>query len=192
MCCRVSVRSDWLMHANASRVLPHFLCCRVRCHIVHLSSAQPLQLIREAREAGAPLTVETTHHYLSLTAEDVPAGATQFKCCPPIRGAENQVSWHQDSSSTRQRHAGVSQFPCQQEQLWSALRAGLIDMVVSDHSPCTPELKKLDSGDFGQAWGGISSLQFGETRRSTFISFFFQACSSNQRPGYPGKGDATN
>lgn len=70
------------------------LCCRVRCHIVHLSSAQPLQLIREAREAGAPLTVETTHHYLSLTAEDVPSGATQFKCCPPIRGAENQVSGH--------------------------------------------------------------------------------------------------
>lgn len=127
-----------VMEVEAIRTVTE-LCLQyqVRCHIVHLSSAQPLQLIREAREAGAPLTVETTHHYLSLTAEDVPAGATQFKCCPPIRGAENQ------------------------EQLWSALRAGLIDMVVSDHSPCTPELKKLDSGDFGQAWGGISSLQFG-------------------------------
>lgn len=110
---------------------------RVRCHIVHLSSAQPLPLIQAARQAGAPLTVETTHHYLSLSAEHIPAGATQFKCCPPIRGIANQ------------------------EQLWSALKAGQIDMVVSDHSPCTPDLKRLESGDFTQAWGGISSLQFG-------------------------------
>ncbi|KAM8875466.1 allantoinase, mitochondrial isoform 1-T2 [Spinachia spinachia] len=110
---------------------------QVRCHIVHLSSAKPLELIQEARQAGAPLTVETTHHYLSLCAENIPAGATQFKCCPPIRGSVNQ------------------------EQLWSALKAGQIDMVVSDHSPCTPDLKKLDNGDFTEAWGGISSLQFG-------------------------------
>uniref|UniRef100_A0A3Q3WAP7 allantoinase n=1 Tax=Mola mola TaxID=94237 RepID=A0A3Q3WAP7_MOLML len=110
---------------------------RVRCHIVHLSSAEPLKLIQEARQAGAPLTVETTHHYLSLCAESIPAGATQFKCCPPIRGSANR------------------------EKLWLALKEGHIDMVVSDHSPCTPDLKKLDSGDFTQAWGGISSLQFG-------------------------------
>uniref|UniRef100_A0A6Q2ZD42 allantoinase n=1 Tax=Esox lucius TaxID=8010 RepID=A0A6Q2ZD42_ESOLU len=110
---------------------------QVRCHIVHLSSAQPLELIQAARQAGAPLTVETTHHYLSLSAEHIPAGATQFKCCPPIRGAANQ------------------------EKLWSALKDGHIDMVVSDHSPCTPDLKRLDTGDFTQAWGGISSLQFG-------------------------------
>ncbi|XP_037326180.1 allantoinase, mitochondrial isoform X1 [Pungitius pungitius] len=110
---------------------------QVRCHIVHLSSAKPLELIQEARQAGAPLTVETTHHYLSLCAENIPAGATQFKCCPPIRGSVNQ------------------------EQLWSALKAGQIDMVVSDHSPCTPDLKKLVTGDFTEAWGGISSLQFG-------------------------------
>lgn len=68
------------------------LCFRVRCHIVHLSSAKPLKLIQEARQAGAPLTVETTHHYLSLCAENIPAGATQFKCCPPIRGSINQVN----------------------------------------------------------------------------------------------------
>lgn len=68
------------------------LCSRVRCHIVHLSSAKALKLIQEARQAGAPLTVETTHHYLSLAAEDIPTGATQFKCCPPIRGAVNQVN----------------------------------------------------------------------------------------------------
>lgn len=110
---------------------------KVRCHIVHLSSAQPLELIRAARRAGAPLTVETTHHYLNLTAENIPARATQFKCCPPIRDTANQ------------------------ELLWSALKAGEIDMVVSDHSPCTPDLKCLDRGDFTQAWGGISSLQFG-------------------------------
>ncbi|XP_036378534.1 zgc:103559 [Megalops cyprinoides] len=110
---------------------------QVRCHIVHLSSAQPLKLIQAARQAGAPITVETTHHYLTLSAEHIPRGATQFKCCPPIRGLANQ------------------------EQLWSALKEGQIDMVVSDHSPCTPDLKRLDSGDFSQAWGGISSLQFG-------------------------------
>ncbi|XP_062306939.1 allantoinase, mitochondrial [Osmerus eperlanus] len=133
----LSSRPD-VMELEAIRTVTE-LCLQyqVRCHIVHLSSAQPLALIRAARQAGAPLTVETTHHYLSLAAEDIPPGATQFKCCPPIRGLANQ------------------------EQLWSAVKAGEIDMVVSDHSPCTPDLKRLDSGDFTQAWGGISSLQFG-------------------------------
>ncbi|XP_026160724.1 allantoinase, mitochondrial isoform X2 [Mastacembelus armatus] len=127
-----------VMEVEAIRTVAE-LCLQyqVRCHIVHLSSAKPLKLIQKARQAGAPLTVETTHHYLSLCAENIPAGATQFKCCPPIRGSINQ------------------------EQLWAALKDGQIDMVVSDHSPCTPDLKKLDSGDFTQAWGGISSLQFG-------------------------------
>ncbi|XP_039985491.1 zgc:103559 isoform X3 [Xiphias gladius] len=141
-----------VMEIEAIRTVTE-LCLQyqVRCHIVHLSSAKPLKLIQEARQAGAPLTVETTHHYLSLCAENIPAGATQFKCCPPIRGSDNQYSW---ISSRRL-------IVPHQEQLWSALKAGQIDMVVSDHSPCTPELKKLDSGDFTQAWGGISSLQFG-------------------------------
>ncbi|XP_068175718.1 allantoinase, mitochondrial [Antennarius striatus] len=127
-----------IMEIEAIRTVTE-LCLKfqVRCHIVHLSSAKPLNLIQEARRAGAPLTVETTHHYLSLSAENIPAGATQFKCCPPIRGSTNR------------------------EELWSALKAGQIDMVVSDHSPCTPDLKKLDTGDFLDAWGGISSLQFG-------------------------------
>lgn len=133
----LSSRPD-IMETEAIRMVTQ-LCLQyqVRCHIVHLSSAEPLQLIRAARQAGAPLTVETTHHYLSLASEHIPSGATQFKCCPPIRDTANQ------------------------ELLWSALRDGDIDMVVSDHSPCTPELKRLDSGDFTQAWGGISSLQFG-------------------------------
>ncbi|XP_007906082.1 zgc:103559 isoform X1 [Callorhinchus milii] len=110
---------------------------RVHCHIVHLSSAEAVPIIQEARKAGAPLTVETTHHYLSLAAEEIPTGATHYKCCPPIRGR------------------------CNQEKLWSALKAGIIDMVVSDHSPCTADLKRLETGDFMTAWGGISSLQFG-------------------------------
>jgi allantoinase len=106
-----------------------------RAHLVHLSSAAALPLIAAARGEGLPFTVETCPHYLSLDAEQVPDGATQFKCCPPIRGRANQ------------------------DRLWQALADGLIDYVVSDHSPCTPELKRLDTGDFGAAWGGIASVQ---------------------------------
>nr|XP_033813511.1 allantoinase, mitochondrial-like isoform X2 [Geotrypetes seraphini] len=113
------------------------LLYNVRCHIVHLSSAKALPIIREARQAGAPLTVETTHHYLTLTSEHIPPGATYYKCCPPIRGKDNQ------------------------EALWAALHNRDIDMVVSDHSPCIPEMKLLEDGDFMKAWGGIASLQFG-------------------------------
>ncbi|CAG8544081.1 684_t:CDS:2 [Ambispora leptoticha] len=109
----------------------------VRTHIVHLSAADALPVIREAKRAGAPLTVETCFHYLCLTAEQVPIGATKFKCCPPIRDNANR------------------------ELLWEALRDGTIDSVVSDHSPCTVDLKLTDKGDFMRAWGGISSLQFG-------------------------------
>ncbi|XP_078696789.1 allantoinase, mitochondrial-like [Branchiostoma floridae x Branchiostoma belcheri] len=109
----------------------------VRCHIVHLSSAEALPIIRTARQRGLPLTVETCHHYLTLCAEDIPDRATQFKCCPPIRERNNQ------------------------EELWDALKARDIDMVVSDHSPCTADLKLLDTGDFVAAWGGVASVQFG-------------------------------
>lgn len=110
---------------------------RVPCHIVHLSSASALPMIREARKEGVPLTIETTHHYLSLLAENVPDGATQFKCCPPVRDANNQ------------------------ERLWQALKSRDIDLVISDHSPCTVDLKLMDRGDFMAAWGGISSVQYG-------------------------------
>ncbi|GAB3501474.1 allantoinase AllB [Amycolatopsis cihanbeyliensis] len=108
-----------------------------RTHILHLASAGALGTIAEARRAGAPLTVETCPHYLSFTAEEIPDGATQFKCCPPIREAANR------------------------ELLWRALAGGVIDSVVSDHSPCTAELKCFATGDFGKAWGGIASLQLG-------------------------------
>ena len=100
-----------------------------RMHIVHLSSATAL---RHA-DRSIPLTFETTPHYLHFEAESVPRGRTEFKCAPPIRERSNR------------------------EELWRGLGAGAIDLVVSDHSPCTPELKK---GDFAQAWGGIVSLQF--------------------------------
>ncbi|MFS8085068.1 MAG: amidohydrolase family protein, partial [Acidobacteriota bacterium] len=107
--------------------------CRI--HIVHHSSADALGMLREARSSGAPITVETCPHYLHFAAEDIADGATEFKCCPPIRERENR------------------------EQLWAALSDGIIDMVVSDHSPCPPEMKLPEQGDFMKAWGGISSLQ---------------------------------
>jgi allantoinase len=108
-----------------------------RVHIPHLSSAAAAGQIRAARAQGVQVTAETCPHYLVFSAEEVPAGATQFKCCPPIREAANR------------------------ERLWSGLADGTIDCVVSDHSPCTPDLKRLEDGDFGAAWGGIASLQLG-------------------------------
>jgi allantoinase len=108
-----------------------------RTHILHLSSSDAIPMIRSARQDGVRLSAETCPHYLVLTAEDVPDGATEFKCCPPIREAANR------------------------DRLWEALAAGDIDFIVSDHSPSTPEMKRLDSGDFALAWGGISSLQLG-------------------------------
>jgi allantoinase len=104
-------------------------------HIVHHSSADALPILRQAKAAGLKLTVETCPHYLFFAAEDIPEGATEFKCCPPIRERENQA------------------------RLWQGLADGTIDMVVSDHSPCPPALKVPESGDFLAAWGGISSLQ---------------------------------
>ena len=106
-----------------------------RVHIVHHSSADALPMLHEAKAAGLKITAETCPHYLTFAAEEIPDGATEFKCCPPIRERENR------------------------EQLWSALADGTIDLIVSDHSPCPPEMKLRDSGDFLQAWGGISSLQ---------------------------------
>jgi allantoinase len=108
-----------------------------RVHILHLSSSDALPMIAGARREGIRITAETCPHYLVLTAEEVPDGATQFKCCPPVREAANR------------------------ELLWRGLEGGTIDCVVSDHSPCTAELKRLDTGDFGAAWGGISSLEIG-------------------------------
>jgi len=108
---------------------------RARVHVLHLSSASALPALAAARQQGLGVSAETCPHYLTLVAEDVPDAATAYKCCPPIRGRANQ------------------------DALWQGLRDGVIDQVVSDHSPCTADLKA--SGDFGVAWGGIASLQLG-------------------------------
>jgi allantoinase len=108
-----------------------------RAHIVHLSSANGLDTIRHARGARVPLTAETTPHYLYFDAEDVLDGATEFKCAPPIRERANR------------------------DALWRGIEEGLFNAIVSDHSPCTPELKRMNEGDIAGAWGGIASLQFG-------------------------------
>jgi allantoinase len=108
---------------------------RAKVHIVHLSSADALASLSAAKKEGLPVSVETCPHYLYWSAQDIGDGATQFKCAPPIREEENR------------------------ERLWGALRAGLIDFVASDHSPCPPEMKCGETGDFLRAWGGIASLQ---------------------------------
>jgi allantoinase len=107
----------------------------VRTHIVHLSSSDALPLICAAKDECIPITVETCPHYLTFVAEEISDGATQFKCAPPIRERDNN------------------------EALWNALHSGLINLVVTDHSPCPPQMKCTDTGDFMRAWGGISSLQ---------------------------------
>jgi allantoinase len=115
------------------------LCRETRCHvhIVHLASAAAIPMIRAARDEGLPLTVETCPHYLCLDAAAIPDGATWFKCAPPIRDRDNR------------------------EALWAALFEGVIDAIVSDHSPCPPAMKLIARGDFMAAWGGIASLQHG-------------------------------
>ena len=107
---------------------------RCRVHIVHLATSAALPDLRQARAEGLPITAETCPHYLYFAAESIPDGATQFKCAPPIRAA-----FHQDL-------------------LWGALRCGDIDLIATDHSPSTKELKRLDTGDFQSAWGGIASV----------------------------------
>lgn len=119
---------------------------KARVHVLHLSSGDSLALIRSAKEDGINITVETCPHYLSLTAEEIADGATQYKCCPPIREKKNQ------------------------DELWRGLEDGIIDQIVSDHSPCTEDLKLFDKGDFQAAWGGISSLQLGLSIIWTFGS----------------------
>ncbi len=108
-----------------------------RVHVVHLSSCDAVPIVREAAREGLPFSAETCPHYLTFAAEEIGDGATPMKCCPPIREQANR------------------------EALWAALRDGTIGSVVSDHSPCTPALKKPELGDFLAAWGGIAGLQLG-------------------------------
>jgi allantoinase len=122
--------------ADAVRLLLG-LCAETGCavHIVHLAAAEALDDLRAARGRGLPVTVETCPHYLVFTAEEIEDGDTLLKCAPPIRERENR------------------------ERLWEALREGVIDMLATDHSPCPPALKRLETGDLMAAWGGIASLQ---------------------------------
>jgi len=139
--------ADWRAHAtymgsrpdeaelSAIRLL--ISLCRefgFRLHIVHLSTWRGLELVREARVEGLPISVETCPHYLHFASETIVNGATLFKCAPPIRAASNR------------------------EKLWQGLRDGIIDLIATDHSPCPPAMKKIEGGDFRKAWGGIVSL----------------------------------
>ena len=128
-------RPDAAETAAIARVISLVRETGARVHVLHLSSAEALDMIAAARREGLPLTAETCPHYLAFAAEDIPDGATEFKCCPPIRERANR------------------------ERLWAALGDGVIDCVVSDHSPCPPELKMRELGQFAAAWGGISSVQ---------------------------------
>ena len=144
-----------------------------RSHILHLSSSDALPMIATAKRDGLDITVETCPHYLTLLAEEVPNGATAFKCCPPVREVGNR------------------------ELLWEGLVDGTIDFIVSDHSPSTLDLKDLDNGDFGVAWGGVSSLQLGLSliwtearRRGIGLERVLQWMSTRpaQRAGLRAKG----
>jgi allantoinase len=128
-------RPPQVEEAAVARVAQEALRTGGRTHVLHVSSADVLPVIADAKARGADLSAETCPHYLSLAAEDVPDGATEFKCCPPIRGTENR------------------------DRLWQGLADGVVDFVVSDHSPCTPDLKAQGGGDFDVAWGGIASVQ---------------------------------
>jgi len=107
---------------------------RFRLHIVHLATSRALDMLRAAKSEGLPVSVETCPHYLHFSSDKIPDGQTLFKCAPPVRSRENG------------------------EKLWQGLREGVIDLVATDHSPCPPEMKRLEERSFRTAWGGISSL----------------------------------
>ena len=106
-----------------------------RVHIVHVSSSDALPVLRAAKSSGLAITAETCPHYLTFASEEIPDGATEFKCAPPIRESENR------------------------EKLWQAVADATLDFIATDHSPCPPEMKRKDTGDFMAAWGGIASLE---------------------------------
>ena len=148
-----------------------------RVHIVHLSSADAIPMLRRAQREGVRITAETCPHYLHFAAEEIPEGATEFKCCPPIRERANR------------------------EKLWEGLADGTIEFIVSDHSPCPGEMKLRESGDFMKAWGGIASLQlrlpvvWTEARRRGFsledVTRWLCANPARQVSFAPQKGSIT-
>src|SRR5262249_45865737 len=104
-----------------------------RVHIVHVASAEAVDAIADARASGVHITAETCPHYLTFSADDVPEGATEFKCAPPIRESRHRAA------------------------LWNGIRSGALDLIAPDHSPAPPSVKC--PGDFRRAWGGIASLE---------------------------------
>lgn len=128
-----------------------------KVHIVHLSSAKCLSIVKEAKVIkGLPITCETCFHYLVLESEQIPDGKTIYKCCPPIRSNENR------------------------KHIWDALMTGVISTVVSDHSPCTSDLKNLEKGDFMDCWGGVCSVGLGlHLLYTTFVKEYPQIASKN-------------
>ncbi|GIG28883.1 allantoinase [Cellulomonas marina] len=160
--------------AAIARVVEGVRRTGARAHVLHLSDAGALPLLRAARAEGLPVTVETCPHYLVLHAEDVPDAGTQYKCCPPIRSASNA------------------------DALWDAVVDGTIDAVVSDHSPATADLKHVAGGDFGLSWGGIAGLQLGFTvvadearRRGVPLAALLPAFTTGPArvAGLPGLGE---
>jgi len=99
-----------------------------------LATGEALAMLRAAKAQGLPVTVETCPHYLTFSAEEIPDGATLYKCAPPLRSAKNR------------------------EEIWAGLREGVIDLVATDHSPCPPAMKKVEEGNFRTAWGGIAGI----------------------------------
>jgi allantoinase len=131
----VASRPDEAEQHAIAHVIEGVRATGARAHILHLSSARALDALRVAKREGLPITAETCPHYLSFSAEHIPDGATAYKCCPPIRDESNR------------------------DLLWEGLLDGTIDLIASDHSPSTAELKFAGDGDFQEAWGGISGLQ---------------------------------
>jgi len=105
-------------------------------HVVHVADIEALRTLHAAQSRGLPLSIETSPHYLTFAAEDIPDGDTRFKCAPPLRGAANR------------------------DALREAVGKGEVDSLASDHSPAPPDMKSLDKGDFVAAWGGIAGLQY--------------------------------
>ncbi len=116
-------------------VIKHCRETGCKTHVVHLADAGSLPMLAAAKSEGLPLTIETCPHYLTFASEEIADGATEYKCAPPIRDSANR------------------------EGLWQGLAEGVIDFIATDHSPCPPNMKQQDTGDFVSAWGGISSLQ---------------------------------
>lgn len=128
--------SSWEVAAIAMLIE---LCEKTKCpvHVVHLATADSLPMLKAARAKGLPITVESCPHYLHFCAEEIPDGAPAYKCAPPVRERAHR------------------------EALWDALKRSDIDLIASDHSPCPPEMKDLQGGDYFKSWGGIASLQLG-------------------------------